>query len=72
MWREKINSVVDFPIEGFKLGEFAVNPYCKDYVYDLYAVSNHMGGMGGGQPGHPGGRPQAQTSGGGPTVEEVD
>jgi len=48
MWREKINSLVEFPIEGFKLGEYSVIDECKDYVYDLYAVSNHMGGMGGG------------------------
>jgi len=39
-WREKIDTLVDFPIEGFKLGEYSVNEEAKDYVYDLYAVSN--------------------------------
>ncbi len=43
----RINSVVDFPLEGLDLA-----PYVRSRVpppmYDLYAVSNHYGGVAGG------------------------
>jgi hypothetical protein len=39
---------VDFPFDGFKFGDYCANPAFKDTTYELYAVSNHMGGMGGG------------------------
>jgi len=48
VWREKINTLVDFPLEGFDLSKWAVNPADANAVYDLYAISNHMGSMGGG------------------------
>ncbi|MES1913666.1 MAG: hypothetical protein MHM6MM_005835, partial [Cercozoa sp. M6MM] len=49
--REKLSNQVHFPLEGLDL-----SPWCIDEdsvadgrgVYDLYAVSNHMGGLGGG------------------------
>jgi ubiquitin C-terminal hydrolase len=47
MMRKKIETFVDFPIEGLDLSEYVVNPDA-DPVYDLFAVSNHFGGMGGG------------------------
>jgi len=48
LWREKISTYVDFPFEGLDVKEFVVNPKETNTVYDLYAVSNHYGGMGGG------------------------
>jgi ubiquitin carboxyl-terminal hydrolase 4/11/15 len=48
--REKISDVVDFPIEGLDLSKYVIGPQHADAppVYDLYAVSQHMGGLGGG------------------------
>merc|ERR1712062_686890 len=46
--REKITSLVDFPLTDLNLSEYCVNEEMKDADYDLYAVSNHMGGLGGG------------------------
>lgn len=48
--RDKINDVVDFPIEGLDLSEYVRGPQATDAppVYDLFAVSHHMGGLGGG------------------------
>lgn len=47
-YREKIESFVDFPLEGLDLA-----PFCDDSqsakargVYDLFAVCNHYGRMG--------------------------
>jgi len=49
IFREKISTFVDFPIEGLNLSKWLVNDDEKSRaVYDLYAVSNHFGGMGGG------------------------
>jgi len=48
LWREKISTYVDFPFEGLDVKEFVVNPKETNTIYDLYAVSNHYGGMGGG------------------------
>jgi len=49
MSRDKIGSLVDFPIEDLDLSGFCVSDEEKDNSkYDLYAVSNHMGGLGGG------------------------
>jgi len=45
----KLDTHVDFPIEGLDLA-----PYIKrnidgeEYIYDLFGVSNHYGGCGGG------------------------
>ena len=54
--REKINDVVDFPIEGLDLRNYVKreatsSSTVKDEpspIYDLYAVSQHIGGLGGG------------------------
>jgi len=48
LWRDKINTFVDFPIEGLDVKEFTMNPAETKTIYDLFAVSNHMGSMGGG------------------------
>lgn len=47
--REKVTSLVHFPIEGLDMKPYVLGP-CEESeaIYDLYAVSNHMGGMGGG------------------------
>mmetsp|Transcript_30044 Transcript_30044/g.47979 ORF Transcript_30044/g.47979 Transcript_30044/m.47979 type:complete len:1184 (-) Transcript_30044:396-3947(-) len=49
-WRDRINTLVRFPIdEGLDLSNFLNDrESAQDAIYDLYAVSNHMGGMGGG------------------------
>jgi len=45
--RSKIDCQVDFP-EELDLAEYALGPSDDRTRYELYAVSNHMGGMGGG------------------------
>uniref|UniRef100_H3DAV3 Ubiquitin carboxyl-terminal hydrolase n=1 Tax=Tetraodon nigroviridis TaxID=99883 RepID=H3DAV3_TETNG len=47
-WRDKLDTVVDFPIRDLNMSEFVCNPKASPYIYDLIAVSNHYGGMGGG------------------------
>jgi len=48
LWREKIDILVDFPLTSLNLKDFIVNVEAQDTIYDLYAVSNHSGGLGGG------------------------
>lgn len=51
---DKINMVVDFPIEGLDMSEFVMSSQVsgqenkQDLIYDLVAVDNHYGGLGGG------------------------
>lgn len=48
-FRDKIDVVVDFPIEGLDLtGRVAAPEEGKSMIYDLFAVDNHYGGLGGG------------------------
>uniref|UniRef100_A0A8C6VUG6 Ubiquitin carboxyl-terminal hydrolase n=1 Tax=Nothobranchius furzeri TaxID=105023 RepID=A0A8C6VUG6_NOTFU len=47
-WRDKLDTLVDFPIRDLNMSEFVCDPKAGPYVYDLIAVSNHYGGMGGG------------------------
>jgi len=48
-WREKIDSYVDFPTENLDMSKWVVcDAEKKDATYNLYAVSNHYGGLGGG------------------------
>jgi ubiquitin carboxyl-terminal hydrolase 4/11/15 len=46
----KVDTMVDFPVQGLDLNRYVLhndkNP--EDLIYDLYAVSNHFGGTGGG------------------------
>ncbi|KAI9815446.1 MAG: CSN-associated deubiquitinating enzyme Ubp12 [Pycnora praestabilis] len=47
--RDKIDVLVDFPVEGLNLSErVALREDGKDSTYDLFAVDNHYGGLGGG------------------------
>lgn len=46
---DKIDMVVDFPIEGLDMGEFvSSNLDGEPLIYDLVAVDEHYGGLGGG------------------------
>jgi ubiquitin carboxyl-terminal hydrolase 4/11/15 len=47
-FRQKIDTFVDFPVEGLDMSSFMVRKPNSPMLYDLFAVSNHMGGMGGG------------------------
>ena len=44
----KIDIDVKFPIYGLDLTEFVKGRGDEQYVYDLYAVSNHIGNLSGG------------------------
>ncbi|KAH8551162.1 hypothetical protein BGW37DRAFT_495026 [Umbelopsis sp. PMI_123] len=54
-WRDKIDALIDFPLKGLDLTErvLSINgdadlPEDQKPIYDLFAVDNHYGGMGGG------------------------
>ncbi|OQR77187.1 ubiquitin carboxyl-terminal hydrolase 4-like [Tropilaelaps mercedesae] len=47
-FRDKIDTLVDFPITGLKMDSVVLNPRHKSATYDLIGVANHYGGMGGG------------------------
>lgn len=47
---QKLDTLVDFPLEGLDMAPFVL---CKQQgtrplIYDLFGVSNHYGGVGGG------------------------
>ena len=47
--RDKVDVLVDFPIEGLDLTKrVGCKEEGKEYIYDLFAVDNHYGGLGGG------------------------
>ena len=46
--RDKISTPVHFPLVGLSLSDYTANPEHANDLYDCYAVSNHMGGLGGG------------------------
>ncbi len=46
--REKLGTLVEFPVEGLDLSSFVLSKSDKAPIYDLFAVSNHSGGLGGG------------------------
>ncbi|XP_019579425.2 ubiquitin carboxyl-terminal hydrolase 4 isoform X1 [Rhinolophus sinicus] len=45
-WRDKLDTVVEFPVRGLNMSEFVCDLSARPYVYDLIAVSNHYGAMG--------------------------
>lgn len=47
-WRDKLDTHVDFPITNLDMGPYIINKNHGKAIYDLIAVSNHYGGMGGG------------------------
>jgi len=46
IYRDKITSTVDFPLNDLDMGPYLGQD--KPALYDLYAISNHIGGMSGG------------------------
>merc|ERR1712228_10535 len=47
-WRDKLDTHVEFPTENLDMGPYIINKSHGKAIYDLIAVSNHYGGMGGG------------------------
>ena len=46
---KKVTDYIDFPINGLDLTRYVEAPEeGKSYIYDLFAVDNHSGSMGGG------------------------
>ena len=39
---------MNFPIHYLDLNKYAMNNDGQSYVYELYAITNHYGGLGGG------------------------
>ncbi len=46
--RRKLSVKVDFPVNGLSLAKHIIGDQQTSALYDLFAVSNHMGDMGGG------------------------
>ncbi|KAK8518374.1 hypothetical protein V6N13_027851 [Hibiscus sabdariffa] len=46
--KNKIDTFVNFPIHDLDLGKYVLNKDGQSYIYELYAISNHYGGLGGG------------------------
>ncbi|KAI4343170.1 hypothetical protein MLD38_027704 [Melastoma candidum] len=47
-FKNKLNTVVNFPIHNLDLTKYVKSEAGHSYVYELYAISNHYGGLGGG------------------------
>ena len=45
---QKNQILVTFPLENFDLSEFVVGYKKESYIYDLYGICNHSGGVLGG------------------------
>ena len=45
---QKINNVIQFPLANLNLSKYVKGYNPKSYVYDLFGVCNHMGGVSGG------------------------
>lgn len=46
--RDKLDLNVEFPLEGLDLTKRVADKDGKELIYDLFAVDNHYGGLGGG------------------------
>ena len=46
--RDKVDVLVDFPVQGLDMSGKVGLPEGKSLAYDLFAVDNHFGGLGGG------------------------
>ncbi|KAJ1409278.1 Ubiquitin specific protease, conserved site [Sesbania bispinosa] len=46
--KNKLDTFVNFPIHNLDLTKYVKSKDGESYVYDLYAISNHYGGLGGG------------------------
>jgi len=47
-YRQKNQSLVDFPLENLDLSKYVVGYDSSSYIYDLYGLCNHTGGLMGG------------------------
>jgi len=47
-FREKLETLVSYPLRGLDLSSHIIGPSDTAPIYDLYAVSNHYGSLGGG------------------------
>ncbi|XP_061450837.1 ubiquitin carboxyl-terminal hydrolase 8 isoform X2 [Rhineura floridana] len=47
-WKQKLQSTVDFPLENLDLSQYVIGPKSNLKRYNLFAVSNHYGGLDGG------------------------
>ena len=47
-WRDKLDTQVEFPTRGLDMGPYIINKNHGKAIYDLTAISNHYGVMGGG------------------------
>ena len=51
-WRDKLDNLIEFPLQGLDLtqrvGDKSILAEGERLVYDLFAVDNHYGGLGGG------------------------
>lgn len=45
---QKISALVDFPVEGLDMSEYVLKKDGEPMIYDLFAVTNHYGSLGGG------------------------
>ena len=45
---DKIDAFVDAPLKALDLSGIVKGPEQTDLIFDLYAISNHYGGLGGG------------------------
>eukprot|EP01124_Arcella_intermedia_P023070 TRINITY_DN3578_c0_g1_i1.p1 TRINITY_DN3578_c0_g1~~TRINITY_DN3578_c0_g1_i1.p1 ORF type:complete len:960 (+),score=199.61 TRINITY_DN3578_c0_g1_i1:223-2880(+) len=48
VWRDRLDNLVQFPLDNWDLTSHVLGPKEAPPIYDLYAVSNHYGSMGGG------------------------
>ena len=46
--RSKLDNFVEYPLEGLDISKYVSGPQPGPHIYDCFAVSDHMGGMGGG------------------------
>ncbi|KAG9454564.1 hypothetical protein H6P81_007468 [Aristolochia fimbriata] len=46
--KNKLDTLVNFPIHNLDLSKYVKQKEAESHVYELYAVSNHYGGLGGG------------------------
>ncbi|KAE8662005.1 Ubiquitin carboxyl-terminal hydrolase 10 [Hibiscus syriacus] len=46
--KNKIDTFVNFPVHNLDLSKFVTSNDGQAYIYELYAISNHYGGLGGG------------------------
>jgi ubiquitin carboxyl-terminal hydrolase 4/11/15 len=47
-FREKLDNLISFPLTDLDLSQFIIGPKPVPPIYDLYAISNHFGSLGGG------------------------